>query len=603
MLCKSWWRRGGASAAPYTVLYPQPEELDAFHAICRESEEQEVDDGGRRGRGGACDLQFPPGRPLAGCQDGPTFFRRLYRHFYRRGLAAVVAAHLTATLLAFFSFGLAMLLLFGVKWSLLATCCAAATPVTDVIQWEPSVPGALLLALFLAWRAVEAARTVVAILAAVRMRGFYRDTLGLSTRQLQCLRWEEVVTRLQERWPAATHGPAPTALQVARAISAEDDLVVALLNDPGADLFPPWAKPLLVTRSLVWWVRMAVVRGVGRTLSDRAAHRRLAALAALTLTCLPLTLPAALALAAFQYAEDVQTRRAYLGSREWSPAALWAMREFGELPHVFERRTAGAYQHVAAYLRQFSSPMLTLCARAASYVAALLVATLLALAAFREPAAVALTLAGRNMVWYAVVLTTGLALARAWVPEPQDAVLDAEGTMHTLAAYTHVLPVGSPRHLDARDAVLLACPPRLLLLLCEVVGVLLTPWLLYRWAGRARHLRGALACSQAYGALDEAARAQAPAAFALKVEKSALSFWINHGGCPAHGLPAWVPAFARHIEAMEAGAALPAGLAASFTTASPGGGGGPAPTAHHLLPLELYFYWFNRWATASDRPP
>jgi hypothetical protein len=67
-------------------------------------------------------------------------------------------------------------------------------------------------------------------------------------------------------------------------------------------------------------------------------RQRFAMFGILNIILMPFILPFMAIYFAFKHAEEFQTKRDYLGPRKWSPAALWRMREFNELPHVFERR-------------------------------------------------------------------------------------------------------------------------------------------------------------------------------------------------------------------------------------------------------------------------
>ena len=49
--------------------------------------------------------------------------------------------------------------------------------------------------------------------------------------------------------------------------------------------------------------------------------------------------------------------------RDYSRHGRWVMREFNELPHVFEARLAASTADASAYVRQFPAPLTTLIAR------------------------------------------------------------------------------------------------------------------------------------------------------------------------------------------------------------------------------------------------
>ena len=61
--------------------------------------------------------------------------------------------------------------------------------------------------------------------------------------------------------------------------------------------------------------------------------------------------------------QEFHTKGDYLGPRTWSPLAMWRMREFNELPHVFQRRVNASIKPANQYERQFPVPVLTVVAK------------------------------------------------------------------------------------------------------------------------------------------------------------------------------------------------------------------------------------------------
>ncbi len=63
----------------------------------------------------------------------------------------------------------------------------------------------------------------------------------------------------------------------------------------------------------------------------------------------------------------------------------------------------------------------------------------------------------RNLLWYIAVFSAALAVSRSLIPEPEDAVFDAEGAMRLLVGYTHYFPKrwrGRSTTFDVRDELL-----------------------------------------------------------------------------------------------------------------------------------------------------
>jgi autophagy-related protein 9 len=104
------------------------------------------------------------------------------------------------------------------------------------------------------------------------------------------------------------------------------------------------------TSDLVGWMRLqfAVLNWMisdaftirQQFLNVESLRRRFVLMGMANIVFMPFLLPFMAIYFAFKHAEEFQAKRDYLGPRKWSPSALWKMREFNELPHVFERRCA-----------------------------------------------------------------------------------------------------------------------------------------------------------------------------------------------------------------------------------------------------------------------
>lgn len=181
-------------------------------------------------------------------------------------------------------------------------------------------------------------------------------------------------------------------------------------------------------------------------------------------------------------AEEFHSKKDYLGPREWSPLALWKFREFNELPHLFSRRINLSYKEAQSYEKQFPTPMLTVVSKCVTYIAGSLVALLAVFTLLDENILLHVTIAGRNLLWFAAILSTAVALGRGFLLEREAAVLDANAAMKKVVSHTHYMRrdwVGRCHMYDVRDEFLKLFRFKVELFLWEVVSVVLTPLLLW----------------------------------------------------------------------------------------------------------------------------
>jgi autophagy-related protein 9 len=54
-----------------------------------------------------------------------------------------------------------------------------------------------------------------------------------------------------------------------------------------------------------------------------------------------------------QHAQEFHEKKSYLGPRQWSPLALWQLREFNELPHFFSQRLAACEKDADSFISRF----------------------------------------------------------------------------------------------------------------------------------------------------------------------------------------------------------------------------------------------------------
>lgn len=331
-----------------------------------------------------------------------------------------------------------------------------------------------------------------------RMHSFYRDRLNISTRELQTMHWHEVVSRFESLHRSGSYRVAlkeVTAHEIAMRIMRKDNYMVAMVNKDMLDLsLPvPFTKMRLhtpLTKSLEWnlditlfshmWGRNFLLR---RSFVDNVGslQRRFVLVGIVNFLLLPFALMFLIVYFFLKHAEDFHKKGDYLGPRKWSPEALWRFREFNELPHVFERRINASFSPANDFQKQFPFPELAALARCIAYIAGALVSALLLLTVVDENLLLFIHFGDRNLLWYIAMLSAILAIARSFVPTPEDRVFNPNGVMRKMVAFTHYMPRhwrGRCHTYDVRDEFLEMFQYRILLFLQDIMSVLFTPLLL-----------------------------------------------------------------------------------------------------------------------------
>ena len=128
-----------------------------------------------------------------------------------------------------------------------------------------------------------------------------------------------------------------------------------------------------------------------------------------------------------------------LGLRQWSTWARWTMREFNELEHFLEQRLRASHRPASRYVQQFSSPIVSLCARFVSYLVGAFVAFALACTLLLDDRLLHAEIFGRDLLWHTAVLGAVLAASRGAISEETTA-FDPNLWMRQTVRHTHYLP-------------------------------------------------------------------------------------------------------------------------------------------------------------------
>jgi len=121
-----------------------------------------------------------------------------------------------------------------------------------------------------------------------------------------------------------------------------------------------------------------------------------------------------------QNAYDWKSTKNYLGPREWSLAAKWTLREFNELPHLFEKRMEPSYEAAENYLNLFrQNEIVTAVGRVLVFTGGSLGAVLFAFAAINDAILLHVKIADWNLLWYAGVVAAIYSAGKTMLPSQE----------------------------------------------------------------------------------------------------------------------------------------------------------------------------------------
>ncbi|KAJ3575490.1 hypothetical protein NPX13_g4013 [Xylaria arbuscula] len=183
-----------------------------------------------------------------------------------------------------------------------------------------------------------------------------------------------------------------------------------------------------------------------------------------------------------QCLQEFKTNTSSIGARQYTPLAKWKFREFNELPHLFEERLKMSYPYAKHYMDQFPKRKTESAARTVQFFTGGLIAVI-ALVGFSDPEMFVdfEIFPGMNAFAFAAILTTTWAVARGMISEESD-VFDPEYAMKSVIDFTHYEPdhwKGRLHSFDVKTEFADLYKPRIVIFLEEILGVLVTPLILY----------------------------------------------------------------------------------------------------------------------------
>jgi hypothetical protein len=330
------------------------------------------------------------------------------------------------------------------------------------------------------------------------VRHFYHRELNISERDLQTVKWNEIVSKLSRLRYLSPSKEYLSILDIANIILRKENYMIALVNKEILDLRIPLLRVPVVTKALEWGLTYAFFNFVfdSRTFiikkdflrSDTSSQlastlrRRFRVFGFVGLLISPFVLIFLLIYFFFKYGEEIRNKPSILGARDWSTLARWKFRDLNEVPHLFEERLNRAYPLAQQYVDSFHSYTLTLFAKFVLFVVGSVAIVLLLFGLYQEPFLTRTYIIPErwNILLFLGVLGTILAVFRALLP-PDHFVADPNLLMEEIALHTHHIPdtwIAAAHTHKVRDEFMRLFAYRIVLFATEVLSVLFTPFVL-----------------------------------------------------------------------------------------------------------------------------
>eukprot|EP00521_Asterionellopsis_glacialis_P014348 CAMPEP_0195303288 /NCGR_PEP_ID=MMETSP0707-20130614/32546_1 /TAXON_ID=33640 /ORGANISM="Asterionellopsis glacialis, Strain CCMP134" /LENGTH=1072 /DNA_ID=CAMNT_0040366791 /DNA_START=61 /DNA_END=3279 /DNA_ORIENTATION=- len=406
------------------------------------------------------------------------FFSALYSYYYHGGLIPIVGKGIVELITLFFTIGLSVFLFAYLDWTELVTCTDESTchsnfshyiiekPFHKVSLWNLIVILYCILSvcygLFSAWGFLQT------ITDALEAKYVFEEKLGIPPKKLEggAVDWDkDVVMKLismQEsgEYRIAIHGQELDALVVAHRILRKENFLVAFFNRQMLDFSVP--LPWLIhkhmfCKSLEWCLHFCVLNFMFNhkyeirpsfCTDPSKLKRRFVFCGIAHGVLLPFLLFFMTLHFSMSNVYDWKSSKQYLGPREWSLSSKWIMREFNELPHIFERRLGPSYKAAEDYLKLFTqSAIMTSVGRIMAFIGGSLGVVLIALAAVNDSILLHVKIGDWNLLWYVGILGVLFSTGKSMLPDPtvhpsytRNLFAEMDKALGQVATHTHHYP-------------------------------------------------------------------------------------------------------------------------------------------------------------------
>eukprot|EP01130_Rhizamoeba_saxonica_P003251 TRINITY_DN1389_c0_g2_i6.p1 TRINITY_DN1389_c0_g2~~TRINITY_DN1389_c0_g2_i6.p1 ORF type:complete len:591 (-),score=102.97 TRINITY_DN1389_c0_g2_i6:24-1796(-) len=440
-------------------------------------------------------------RPSTWAADGSVHKRlvNLYQHWQARGFLGTVLSRFFSVLSLLFSILLVGFVFFCIDYDELFTNYHFFDSVTPPkVDSSFEILGAVVLSICLLFWGHQVLRLLSTVVQSWKTRTYCYEVLGLDAYMISTMAWNDVLQTIVEKQGNTLRRDRPLShLEIVNIIMMEENFMIALLNTNTLNLKIPLLGTTYITQTTEWMLRIAlfnwifddegsikrrIMEGMNPRQLASDLRRRFILFGVVSFLLCPLALVAVIIYTIFRYGEEVKNRPgALLGVRQWSTFAKWRIRDFNELPHLFEERLSISQSSAKKYVGYFHSHLTGVLASFVSFVLGSLVALLIIAEFYDSNFLINVDFLGTNGLLLLGILTAGLAYARVLVPPARASSDTLNSAMVELAKSTHYLPTHwvERAHLEEiRDEFYHLFQYTAILWIMEFVSILTTPLVL-----------------------------------------------------------------------------------------------------------------------------
>ncbi|KAJ3313020.1 autophagy protein atg9 [Boothiomyces sp. JEL0838] len=319
-----------------------------------------------------------------------SFLTRIYNYYEGKGFVCIILNQITDLLTVLFIVVLCTFLGECIDYSLIHDSKKLEQILVPECFNSMRIITKFILFFSMSWILYQFIRIIGEIPNLLEIREFMHNVLKVNDVELQTILWNEVTKRMIETRKLTTQSHPNERFDahvIANRILRKENYMIALFNKDILDLSVPF---LGSSPWMTWLMQDYLTYGLFSYVFDESGKIRKRFLkqrnrdAIITLVLSPFLFFFMVVRSFFRMAEEYRQNPSLLGARSYSTLSHWKMREFNEMPHLFNKRLLRSYENANKYMQQFPNQVVVILAKFIAFVSGSFATVLLVITLFEE---------------------------------------------------------------------------------------------------------------------------------------------------------------------------------------------------------------------------
>ena len=296
------------------------------------------------------------------------------------------------------------------------------------------------------------------------IKNWYNDNLDIDDFKIKYIKWSKIMKKIIEFFNKQSLETNLTKLDILNRIMRKNNYFIAMIDLDILDFdiyIPFYGNYSFLSKYLEWYLRKCIsnyffdsnsliksifIKSANNLLTQneriiftQELQKRFKTMTIINLVCLPFILLFQVTYFFFKYAEEYRRDPNQLGLRQYSHYSRWKLREYNELPHIFNQRLNMSYEDANKYISYFSSKIVEIIKQFVLYIAGSLFIFLTFISILDEEILFNDLMNGRSVLFYIGILGGIVGLCKL-IKNNNKIVYKPDILLKRIAIYTHYFP-------------------------------------------------------------------------------------------------------------------------------------------------------------------